>query len=133
MSNLKPADKRRDFPLAALFVLVAFVAVCIALVRANMTLIIDPSLERYETAAGTGAFLLCIATGALVGVTTGIQYFRRVRGFLLGLFLGIATGGFAGFLLIAGRAIYPLTLGIVLLFLTALVFWFTSNRRRAPE
>ena len=133
MPNLKPADQRRHFPLAALFLLIAFVAVCIALIRANVALIVKPSLEQYESAAGTGAFLLCVATGGFVGVTTGIQYFRRVRGFLLGLFLGLVTGGFAGFLLIAGRDLYPLTFGIVLLLLTALVFWFASRRRRAPE
>ena len=129
MFEQKPGDRRRDFPLTALFLLVAFVAICIALVRVNIDEAEKQEPARRNSISDAVLVLFSLGSGALVGAVTGIQYFCRVRGLLLGLVLGLATGGFAGFLLINGRMLYPLTFGVSLLFLTALLFWFMSKRR----
>lgn len=130
--NDSSANQRREskrssgYSLGYLFLLVTLAAVISGQIGPLLGMLNASSgdlapLEPYVLA------ILCGFSGAGLGFIVGIQHYRRMRGILLGLFLGLVFGAFAGLIIYASLANPQLTLllssaaGVVLLGLAAWV------------
>lgn len=111
----------RGYSLASLFLLVTATAVLAGLARNIFQTGIQPVIISIH--AGVGSFL-----GFLAGAVIGFGYPRRLRGMLLGSFVGWLTGGVCAALAAAGGSPWLFVLGAAAL--VALGFTSRWIRRR---
>ena len=81
--------RSRAFPLNALFLLVALVAIT----AANLSPLFAAEIEPIEMAMAAG---LGAVAGIVFGAIIGLYHFRRQRGFLVGCMTGCITGAVTG-------------------------------------
>jgi hypothetical protein len=114
---------RRGYSLAALFLLIATVAVLAAMASSV------PAWNKIPWGVATPNLLIGFIGGSMIGGTTGIQYERRLRSTLVGMLVGSQAGMIAAALSISNFNPFMAFLQCAVLVMLALLVRLTTTSR----
>jgi hypothetical protein len=118
---------RRGYSLAAVFLLIATIAVLLAMARSAFSLKAVP-----EEVLGAN-LLVGFLGGALIGGSIGIQYQRRVRSTVCGILTGGLAGLVAGVITVADFSVSAALIDCGLLIALAIVVRLMTSGRPKPS
>jgi hypothetical protein len=120
--------RRAGYSIAALLLLTATIAVVLALLSAHA------KQGGYVQEAAAVVNLIAGGVGGLmIGASIGASYDRRIRGFLLGGFIGVQAGSAAGFLSATRISLPLVVVGSLLLVALGAAFRWSSRGARPPS